>query len=132
MENKTTADNLPLNAEQEQKNEVDRLKEEMENLKIRMSTKEKEFNETINGFQMEINKQKFTIDRFKNNEMHFKFYTGFESYKLFTVVLEYLKPGENSLIYSGSNTNMEKNKSPDFIKKRRSRMLSVEEEFFLL
>ena len=48
VENKTTADNLPLNAEQELKNEVDRLKDEMENLKIQMSTKEKQFNETIN------------------------------------------------------------------------------------
>ena len=57
--NKNTRDNLPLNAEQELKNEVDRLKEEMENLKIQMSTKV--FNETINGLQIEIDKQNLQL-----------------------------------------------------------------------
>ncbi|XP_057298372.1 uncharacterized protein LOC130629250 [Hydractinia symbiolongicarpus] len=123
--------NDPPNAEQELQNEIDRLKKEMDNLKVQMSSKEKEYEQTVKHLQSEIQGHKFTIDRFKHNEMHFRFYTGFESYKLFTVLLDYLKPGANSLIYWGSNTNMEKIISPDCIKKGRPRTLSVEEEFFL-
>jgi hypothetical protein len=58
--------------------------------------------------QKAISDISFTIDRFKHNTIHFKFYTGFESYELFKVVFEYLQPTASSLIYYGSNTTADK------------------------
>ena len=58
-----------------------------------------------------LEESKFTVDRFKHNKAHFRFYTGFESYDLFKIVLEYLQPASDSLIYWGSNTNIDKPES---------------------
>ena len=74
---------------------------------------------------------KFYIDRFKHNTTALKFYTGFESFDTFKAVLDYLNPAANSLVYWGSNTNIEKIVSTDFVKRRSKRIMTVEEEFFL-
>ena len=74
---------------------------------------------------------KFCIDRFKHNTTPLKFYTGFESFDTFKVVLDYLNPAANSLVYWGSNTNIEKIVSTDFVKQGSERVMTVEEEFFL-
>ena len=74
---------------------------------------------------------KFYIDRFKQNTTPLKFYTGFESFDTFKAVLDYLNPAANSLVYWGSNTNIEKIVSTDFVKRGSKRIMTVEEEFFL-
>ena len=76
-----------------------------------------------------LNSAKFSVDRFKHNEAHFKFYTGFETYDIFKVVLDYLQPAASKLVYWGSNTNIEM--TSDKNKSGRSRTLTTEEEFFL-
>ena len=70
------------------------------------------------------------MDRFQHNKVHFKFYTGFESYEMFKVVLEYLKPAANSLIYWGSSSKVENTQS-NTGKRGRSRLTTPEEEFFM-
>ena len=79
-----------------------------------------------------INQLKFTVDRFKHNQAHFKFYTGFESYNLFKVLLEYLEPAASKLIYWGSNTNIEKTTDFNYNKKGRGRIMSSKSELFLV
>ncbi|XP_012563808.3 uncharacterized protein LOC105848303 [Hydra vulgaris] len=79
-----------------------------------------------------INKLKFTVDRFKHNQAHFEFYTGFESYNLFKVLLEYLEPAASKLIYWGSNTDLDKTTDFNCNKKGRVRIMSSESELFLV
>ena len=67
-----------------------------------------------------IKQSKFTVDRFKHNQVHLKFFTGFELYNLFKVLLEYLEPAASKLIYWGSNTNIEKTTDFNYNKKRRN------------
>ena len=91
--------------------EPEKLKKEIIILKDKLNiikTKKKEMKNIIMNQNHTINQLKFTVDRFKHNQTHFKFYTGFESYNLFKVLLEYLEPAASKLIYSGSNTNIEK------------------------
>ena len=72
----------------------------------------------------------FTVDRFKHNKEHFKFYTGFESYELYKSLLEYLQPEASSLNYWGSKT---KERDDTNSKRRgRSRTMTVDEEFFMV
>ena len=47
---------------------------------------------------------KFTVFKFRQNKVHFKCYIGFESYEMFKVMLEYLKP---AAIYWGWNSKIE-------------------------
>ena len=75
--------------------------------------------------------QKFCIDRFKHKVTHFKFSTGFENFYILKAVLDYLNPAANSHVYWGSNTNIDKIVSPDFVKRRSKRRLIVEDKFFL-
>ncbi|XP_057291809.1 uncharacterized protein LOC130614396 [Hydractinia symbiolongicarpus] len=85
----------------------------------------------INSLQTEVDENKFTVDRFKHNTAHFKFYTGFKSYQMFKLVLEYLQPAADSLIYWGSNTNIENTKTYNG-KRGRSRATTAETEFFMI
>ena len=84
-----------------------------------------------NSLQIEVDENKFTVDIFKHNNAHFKFYTGFDSYEMFKLVLEYLLPAGNSFIYWGSNTNVENTKTCDG-KRGRSRCTTAETEFFMI
>ena len=49
---------------------------------------------------------------------------------MFKIVLAYLQPAADSLIYWGSNTNIDKPESKG--KRGRSRELTPEEEFFMV
>ena len=81
--------------------------------------------------KIKVDENKFTVDRFNHNNAHFKFYTGFESYDLFKLVLEYLQPAADSLIYCGSHTVIENTKSSHG-KRGRSRSTSAEVDFFMI
>ena len=49
-----------------------------------------------------VQKHKFGIDRFKHNQEHFKFHSGFDTYEKFKCFLEYLQPAANYLLYWGN------------------------------
>ncbi|XP_065665412.1 uncharacterized protein LOC136086846 [Hydra vulgaris] len=113
----------------------EKLKKEIIILKDKLNiikTKKKEMKNIIMNQNQTINQLKFTVDRFKHNQAHFKFYTGFESYNLFKVLLEYLEPAASKLIYLGSNTNIKKTTDFNYNKKGRGRIMSSESELFLV
>ena len=115
--------------------EPEKLKKEIIILKDKLNiikTKKKEMKNIIMSQNHTINQLKFTVDRFKQNQAHLKFYTGFESYNLFKVLLEYLEPAASKLIYWGSNTNIEKTTDFNYNKKGRGRIMSSKSELFLV
>ncbi|XP_065652898.1 uncharacterized protein LOC136080212 [Hydra vulgaris] len=110
------------------KNEIIILKDKLNIIK----TKKKEIKNIIINQIHTINQLKFTVDRFKHNQAHFKFYSGFESYNLFNVLLKYLEPAASKLIHWGSNTNIEKTTDFNYNKKGSERLMSSESELFLV
>lgn len=113
------------------KKKLEDLTKEYDNLKIELSFKNNELENVVKKSTERVQAETFNIDRFKHNKHHFKFYTGFENYEVFKIVLEYLQPAAKSLNYWGSNTNMKKMVSPDINKRGSKRAMSVEEEFFM-
>ena len=100
----------------------------MEKLKTELQKVKQELGDKITHLENKLFNISFTIDRFKHNKVHFKFYTGFETYELFQVFFSYVKP-EHSLKYWGS-TNKHYETSP--VKKQgRGRIFNFEEELFL-
>ena len=111
--------------------EIQKLEGIISNMTVEIRQKEKSLLAEINSLKIEVDENKFTVDRFKHNNAHFKFYTGFDSYEMFKLVLEYLQPAANSLIYWGSNTNVKNTKTCDG-KHGRSRCTTAETEFFMI
>ena len=71
----------------------------------------------------------FNIDNIKSNSKLLRFYTGFPSYEVFSIVLSFLgRDAASKLVYS----NTEQNDAPKKEKAGLKRTLSVEEEFFLV
>ena len=66
--------------------EVESLKNAMEKMKLEAAQKEAKLQETIADLEIKVLKSEFSVDRFRHNKAHFKFYTGFESYELFLVI----------------------------------------------
>ncbi|XP_057302699.1 uncharacterized protein LOC130636867 [Hydractinia symbiolongicarpus] len=120
-----------LTVEEALHQEIQKLEATIANIKVEITKKENSLLAEINSLQTEFDENKFTVDRFKHNTAHFKFYTGFESYEMFKLVLEYLQPAADSLIYWGSNTNIENTKTYNG-KRRRSRATTAETEFFMI
>ena len=79
-----------------------------------------------------LKESKFSIGRFKHNQAHFRFYTGFDSYDLFKVVLDYLEPLASSLSYWCSNTSPANTMDAKHRKRGRQRQTATEEEFYLV
>ena len=107
--------------------QINDLQKQVNKLNTELSCKNKKLLDTKKVMQ----KQKLCIDRFKHNTTYLKFYTGFESFEIFKTFLDCLNPVANSLVYYGSNTNIEKIVSNDFVKRGSERTRTVEEEFFL-
>ncbi|XP_057293202.1 uncharacterized protein LOC130621831 [Hydractinia symbiolongicarpus] len=120
-----------LTVEEALQQEIQKLEATIATMKVEITKKENSLLAEINSLQTEVDENKFTVDRFKHNTAHFKFYTGFESYEMFKLVLEYLQPAADSLIYWGSNTNIENTKTYNG-KRERSRATTAETEFFMI
>jgi hypothetical protein len=106
----------------------EKLQQENEALENKQQ-KENTLNKSIDELKEHISQITFTVERFKHNKIHFKFYTGFDSYDIFCAVLDFLKPEVYSLNYWGSKIST----VVDSTKKRgRARTLNVDEEFFLV
>ena len=101
----------------------------MEKLKTELQKVKQELGDKITHLENKLFNISFTIDRFKHNKAHFKFYTGFETYELFQVFFSYVKP-EHSLKYWGS-TN--KHYETSLVKKQgRGSIFNFEELFLTL
>ena len=134
----TTADDVSEGNETNEErlaNEVSLLKAKLEDLEIQKQDQEVKLKNEISHIKYLLEKSQFTVDRFRHNKEHFKFYTGFESYELFKFLLTYLEPEVNNLLYWGSITKEQTNQEDQesSLKKRgQSRTLTVEEEFFMV
>ena len=109
-----------LSLEERLTKEVQFLKQKITDMELQNDLKDNE----ISNLQSLLTQSKFTVDKFKHNTAHFKFYCGFDSYEMFKVMLEYLQPAASSLIYWGSNTNVDNTIDDNNIKRGRSRKLS--------
>lgn len=107
--------------------EIQELKSKV--LHLESTSSKKELQSQITELSNTLNKTKFTLDRFKHNKAHFKFYTGFESYELFCVVVEYLQPAASCLNYWGSSTIVNKTDSNQ-IKKRSLKNINTGRRIF--
>ena len=107
------------------------MKAKLYSLENDLHKKEKTLQDENLLLQNEISSHKFTVDRFKHNKEHFKFYTRFESYELFKAVLNFIQPAADKLYYWG-NTSKENLTMENSSKLGRKRKLSTEEEFFLV
>lgn len=118
---------VELTLEQQQAIEIQSLSNQLRDLMREKEDNEMLLKEKIKSLENELQRNQFTVDRFKHNKYHFKFYTGFESYELFKAVLDFLNPDAQSLKYWGSVTKDTTSNN----KLGRSRTLSPEDEFFI-
>ena len=104
---------------------IGNLNEQIRTMKVSLENLKLE-NEDLKS---EVKVHKFSIDRFKHDEAHFRFYTGLPSYAVF---LCFLKPAAENLLYWG---NISCNKQTDTCTEKkvgRNRKLTCEEELFLV
>ena len=52
-------------------------------VKVDCEEKERELKDRVAELEQMLKESKFSIDRFKHNQAHFRLYTGFDSYDLF-------------------------------------------------
>ena len=83
----------------ENKNEFSVIKHERECLKNKLHEEDVEMQEQkliadseIVGLRQQLALTKFCLDRFKHNEVHYKFYTRFETYEMFNIFCTFLQP----------------------------------------
>ncbi|XP_065658624.1 uncharacterized protein LOC136083146 [Hydra vulgaris] len=123
-----------LSYEETLKQENKILKDQIEDIIKEKQALENTQKEAICKLNDKILLSQFTVERFKHNKEHFKFYTGFENFKLFKVVMKFLEPEIYSLNYWGSMSTVADDLSENSSSKTRgrSRILNVEEEFFMV
>ncbi|KXJ06510.1 hypothetical protein AC249_AIPGENE1155 [Exaiptasia diaphana] len=113
-----------------------RLLNEFEAMKLEMTNKIKELEKQIEEDQevrkeleLQLIRGKFSIETVKDNDKLLKFYTSFENYKVFSMVLDFLgRDAASNLDYKNKNTE-QKNYT---YKPGPSRVFSVENEFFMV
>lgn len=81
-----------------------------------------------------LNRQRaFSIETVKDNDKLLRFYTGFENFEMFLMVLNFLgKEAANTLDYKNTERSDSNTKNININKPGRSRTLSVETEFFMV
>ncbi|XP_065662595.1 uncharacterized protein LOC136085234 [Hydra vulgaris] len=123
-----------LSVEETLKQENKILKDQIEDIIKEKQALENTQKEAICKLNDKILLSQFTVERFKHNKEHFKFYTGFENFELFKVVMKFLEPEIYSLNYWGSMSTVADDLSENSSSKTRgrSRILNVEEEFFMV
>ena len=92
--------------------QINDLQKQGNELNTELSCKNKKLSDT----KKVMRQQKFCIDRFNNK---------------LKAALDYLNPAANSLAYWGSNTNIKKIVSLDFVKRESKRTMTTEEELCL-
>ena len=74
------------------KHEVECLKKKLHEKDVEMHKQKLIANSEIAGLREQLTLTKFCLDRFKHNEAHFKFYSGFETYEMFNIFYTFLQP----------------------------------------
>ena len=108
-------------------------KSKEQELNNRIKELEKQLEEQINArkeLEMLHSRGTFNIETVKENDKLFRFYTGFESYSLFTTVLDFLgREAASRLDYRTEKSTSEKRQYK--YRPGPNRLLSVETEFFI-
>ena len=94
------------------KHEIECLKNKLHEKDVEMQEQKWRADSEISRLREQLILTKFCLDRFKHNEIHFKFYTRFETYEKFNIFYTFLQPGANAFIYSGSVININLTKEP--------------------
>ncbi|XP_065683449.1 uncharacterized protein LOC136096194 [Hydra vulgaris] len=81
---------LSYNEKLKQENKI--LKDQIEDIIKEKQALVNTQKEAIRKLNDKILLSQFTVKRFKHNKEHFKFYTGFENFELFKVVVKFLEP----------------------------------------
>ena len=111
------------------KREIECLKKKFHEKDVEMKEQKLMADSEIAGLREQLTFTNFCLDRFKDNEAHFKFYTGLETNEMFNIFYTFLWLGANALIYWGSLTNIDFTaESSNYC---RSRSLQLQEELFL-
>ena len=95
----------------------------------RLRKKNKGQEKEIASLKEQIQHNSFSIDRLRNNNSDFEFYTGFSNYSTFKAFYDYLSPACERLQYIGSSNNT--NKAAVVHKCGPKRKLFPEEELFM-
>lgn len=83
----------PMKSQEEQlKSEISRLENELEELKLKYSSE-------TTALKSDLQQSKFPINKFKNSDSDFEFYTGFKSYAKFKVFFSFLEQAYTKLQY---------------------------------
>lgn len=112
--------------------QVEKLKAENNMLKsenVCQKNDIKVLKEQIHKVQIE---KSFSVDRFKDDDKLFRFYTGLQDYKTFQILFESFGTVVNNIVYYDLNTKAENITSSDFVKHGPKRLLRPEQEFFLV
>lgn len=104
---------------------ISELEQLVKNLKQENEEQQKE----ISDLNRKVQQCSFSIQRFKNNDSDFEFYTGFSGYSTFKAFYDYLRPACERLRYVGSCNTKEQTDNQE--KCGPKRFLSPEEELFL-
>lgn len=114
----------PMKSQEEQlKSEISRLENELEELKLKYSSE-------TTALKSDLQQSKFPINKFKNSDSDFEFYTGFKSYAKFKAFFSFLEPACTKLQYIGSNNGCLNSTQQE--KRGRKRSLCPEEELFMV
>lgn len=134
-------DNAQLKRELKSKeDEISRLHEKLQQKDCEHNTKMTELTMKLNQeshakSELEIlNRQKvFNVETVKDNNKLFRFYTGFENYEMFSMVLDFLgRETASHLDYINCNKSSPDQRNHYVNKPGPSRALSVENEFFMV
>ena len=126
-------------------NDLRQKTEEVLNLKETSRAREQELNDKIRKLEAIVHEERtaraelellvkeraFSVEVVRHNDKLFKFYTGFENYQTFSMVLDFLgREAASHLEYR----NTERSISDDLtmIKRGPARTLSIENEFFMV
>ena len=112
--------------------QVEKLKAENNKLKSENACQKNDIKLLKEQIHKEQIEKSFSVDRFKDDDKLFRFYTGLEDYKTFKILFETFGPAVNSIVYYDSNTKAENITSSDFVKHGPKRLLTPEQEFFLV
>ena len=114
-----------------QQNDYEATQSEMSNKIGELEKQIKEEQEIRKELELQTTCGKFSVETVKSNDKLFKFYTGFENYQVFPMILDFLgREAASNLDYRNNNKQSIQPNNYKY-KPGPSRTLSVENEFFM-
>ena len=130
-------DSLALQSEEEAQNVDDNTEELLraqiagllqENSELRTKNEQLLFE----NISQKEEKRELSLEKFKDDDKLFKFYTGIPDYQTFQALFRFLGPAAHNLVYKNSKTNSGKIVAPEYNKRGPKRSLTPEQELFLV